>query len=488
MRKLLSSSPPPPPRRLHHSASAAETADQPQARPRRPVAPAPPTGRRSAASASTPPAWTAASSRATISTASPTATGPDHRDPRRPLQLRHVHHARRPVATAHPRDPRGGGARRPGSQDRRFLRELHGRGRGQRRRASRRCGRCWSGSRRSANRAELGRPRPAGCSARASPRRSAATSTSDDTQSRRDDRAADPGGLGLPDRDYYLSERRRPGPEARPPISAYLAQLLTLAGEPNADARAAAVLAFERRHRRGALDPGREPRRRARPTIAGRAPISRATRPGFDWTRYFQRDRRRRPAQLPRLAAERLHRHRRAIVSRDAARGAQGLSAAPPRSTTAAPYLSQPFRRRQFRLPRHRPQRHAAEPGALEARRRPGHRRDRRGRRPDLCRSAISRPRPRRAADELVRNVIAAMDRRLAEPDLDGARDQGAGARQARRLHPEDRLSRQLARLFERSRISRGDLLGNVIRADRVRISAQPRTSSAGRSTAANGA
>jgi putative endopeptidase len=52
------------------------------------------------------------------------------------------------------------------------------------------------------------------------------------------------GGLGLPNRDYYLS--KDPGlVSKRTAYQAYLAQLLKLAGEPNAEARAAAVLAFE---------------------------------------------------------------------------------------------------------------------------------------------------------------------------------------------------------------------------------------------------
>jgi putative endopeptidase len=52
------------------------------------------------------------------------------------------------------------------------------------------------------------------------------------------------GGLGLPDRDYYLS--KDPGLAAkRTAYQNYLVQLLKLAGEPNAEARAGAVMAFE---------------------------------------------------------------------------------------------------------------------------------------------------------------------------------------------------------------------------------------------------
>jgi putative endopeptidase len=51
-------------------------------------------------------------------------------------------------------------------------------------------------------------------------------------------------GLGLPDRDYYLSTDAKLV-EARNAYRAHIAKMLTLAGEPNAEARAAALLAFE---------------------------------------------------------------------------------------------------------------------------------------------------------------------------------------------------------------------------------------------------
>ena len=53
------------------------------------------------------------------------------------------------------------------------------------------------------------------------------------------------GGLGLPDREYYLSAEPALASK-RAAYQAYLAQLLTLAGETNAEARAAAVVQFER--------------------------------------------------------------------------------------------------------------------------------------------------------------------------------------------------------------------------------------------------
>ncbi|MFA5988596.1 MAG: M13-type metalloendopeptidase [Sphingomonas sp.] len=52
-------------------------------------------------------------------------------------------------------------------------------------------------------------------------------------------------GIGLPDRDYYLKDDAKLA-MVRTAYQAYLAKMLTLAGEPNAEARAAAVFAFEK--------------------------------------------------------------------------------------------------------------------------------------------------------------------------------------------------------------------------------------------------
>jgi putative endopeptidase len=51
-------------------------------------------------------------------------------------------------------------------------------------------------------------------------------------------------GLGLPDRDYYLNVNPKLT-EAKVAYQAHIAKMLTLAGEPNADARAEAIVAFE---------------------------------------------------------------------------------------------------------------------------------------------------------------------------------------------------------------------------------------------------
>jgi putative endopeptidase len=93
------------------------------------------------------------------------------------------------------------------------------------------------------------------------------------------------GGLGLPDRDYYLSGDATLT-QKRAAYQAYLAQLLTLAGEQNGEARAAAVVAFERSlaeaqwTRIQNRDENATYNRWPRAGFAQQAP-------GFDWSAYF---------------------------------------------------------------------------------------------------------------------------------------------------------------------------------------------------------
>ena len=68
------------------------------------------------------------------------------------------------------------------------------------------------------------------------------------------------GGIGMPDRDYYLSADPKLA-DTRAKYLEHLTNMLTLAGEPNAAARAKAILDFETKIAQGALDQGREPRR-----------------------------------------------------------------------------------------------------------------------------------------------------------------------------------------------------------------------------------
>jgi putative endopeptidase len=93
------------------------------------------------------------------------------------------------------------------------------------------------------------------------------------------------GGLGLPDRDYYLS--KDPGLVAkRTAYRSYLAQLLKLAGEANAEARAAAVLALETNIAKAHWTPVQS--RDATKTYNKwpRTGFARSA-PGFDWNAYL---------------------------------------------------------------------------------------------------------------------------------------------------------------------------------------------------------
>jgi len=93
-------------------------------------------------------------------------------------------------------------------------------------------------------------------------------------------------GLGMPDRDYYLS----PDPklaETKAAYQAHLARMLTLAGEPNAAPRAAAIVAFETAIAQASWT--RTESRDADKTY-NRMSVADLTRlaPGFDFPTYFR--------------------------------------------------------------------------------------------------------------------------------------------------------------------------------------------------------
>ncbi|HTJ62683.1 MAG TPA: M13 family metallopeptidase [Alphaproteobacteria bacterium] len=99
---------------------------------------------------------------------------------------------------------------------------------------------------------------------------------------------ASQGGMGLPDRDYYL-KTDADSVKLRNDYQAHIAKMLALAGESeaNATAHAKTVLAFETALAKGALD--RVSRRDPQKTyhLLKRAELDALT-PGFDWTAYFQ--------------------------------------------------------------------------------------------------------------------------------------------------------------------------------------------------------
>ncbi len=93
-------------------------------------------------------------------------------------------------------------------------------------------------------------------------------------------------GLGMPDRDYYLSTDAKLV-EARAAYQAHIAKMLTLAGEPDAQARAAALLAFETEIARVSwtrVDSRDATKTYNKMTVADLA----AKAPGFDFAGYFK--------------------------------------------------------------------------------------------------------------------------------------------------------------------------------------------------------
>ncbi|WP_375391462.1 M13 family metallopeptidase [uncultured Sphingomonas sp.] len=92
------------------------------------------------------------------------------------------------------------------------------------------------------------------------------------------------GGLGLPDRDYYLSDKPDMV-ELRAAYGRYVAQIMQLAGVPDASARAAAVVALEDRIARAQF--GIEESQDAHRVQSWRR-VEFATRaPGLDWTAFW---------------------------------------------------------------------------------------------------------------------------------------------------------------------------------------------------------
>ena len=216
-------------------------------------------------------------------------------------------------------------------------------------------------------------------------------------------------GLGLPDRDYYL--RDEPAlTSKRDAYRGYLTELLTLAGEQNAAARAAAVIAFERRLAEAHWT--RVENRDDERTYNKWTPAELdRNAPGFDWTLY--------------LREAGFSGQQNLLVSQPSAftRSAAAVAATPVAVLRdyamlrliddAAPYLSSRFVNTHF-----------AFHGTALAGTPQNEPRWKRGvtlvtmaLSDDVSRVYVERhfpPEARAAAEELVRNVIAAMDRRLA--------------------------------------------------------------------------
>ena len=259
------------------------------------------------------------------------------------------------------------------------------------------------------------------------------------------------GGLGMPDRDYYLQTDPKLA-EARGRLSPHLDKMLTLAGEPNAAARA----------RRSRVRNQRSPRshwtridsRDATKTY-NKMTRRRARKPGarLRFRRLFSGASAPTSSERHRRPAERLQGHRRSWSPRRRWRCSR-TSCWSARST-AMRAVSVRARSTRRISPSTAPSCRGTPEQEARWKRAVDFVTDATGRESARSMSRdISRPRPRRRPTSWSRTSSRAMDRRIDSSTWMAPETKVEGACQARRLHAQDRLSRPLARLFRRSRSS----------------------------------
>ena len=270
------------------------------------------------------------------------------------------------------------------------------------------------------------------------------------------------GGLGLPDRDYYLDETNEKFADARTKYQAYIAQVLTLAGYPDAQGKAARIFALEKK-----IATAHWSQVESRQIDKLYNPVARtaiaAQYPGFDWAPYLE---------AAGLAAQDTI----VITQPSAIKGAAGLIASEPLALwqdylafhtlrAAAPYLPKAHVDANFAFygtalsgaPQNQPRWKRAVDRTSE-----------------VLGEAVGAlyvaeyfpPEAKAKADELVKNIIAAMDTRLAGLEWMApatrtqARAKLAGFT-AKIGYPDKWLD------YSALEVVRGDALGNARRATR---------------------
>ncbi len=241
---------------------------------------------------------------------------------------------------------------------------------------------------------------------------------------------ANQGGLGLPDRDFYLLGGDS-FVETRAAYRTYLETLLRLAGDADAKAHAQQVYALETEARACAVVARGQPGRhqdlqphdpaRADETRAGRGlggvTSSAAGIPSIDRLSSDAAELRR--ARWPQLETTPMSTWKLYLRVRLLDANAQVLPKA--------------FRDAEFALPRQGSARPAAGQAALAARRRRRRRRARRGGRPGLRGAATSRRRAKARMQDLVANLLAAYGQSHRHPRLDDPGHQGGRRRRSSR-------------------------------------------------------
>ena len=382
--------------------------------------------------------------------------------PRRPAALGHVRRAApaQPWTTCARSSSGSPPTSRPRSrlrraEARRLLRRLHGRGGDRVRRASADRSRSSARSTRSRTCRRCG-PRSGACSRWASTSLFAFGSEEDRKDSSQVIAAALQGGLGLPERDYYLEDGREVRGAAREVRRARRedARARRRSRPTKAAADAKTILALETKLAKASQnnvdfrDPDKtSPPDDARGVLEGRRRTSRGrptsrsrTFPGGVTINVWQ----------PRL----LQGGQRAADVR-AARDWKTylrwhlLSAAAP--TSRSKFVDEDFAFNGKTLVRD-----ARDPAALEALRHRDGRRDGDGARPHLRQGALPARGQEAARDELVKNLLARARRRHQDARLDERGDEeGRGARRSRRSPPKIGYPDEVARLFD-ARVVRG--------------------------------
>jgi putative endopeptidase len=268
------------------------------------------------------------------------------------------------------------------------------------------------------------------------------------------------GGLGLPDRDYYLS--KDPALVAkRDAYRTYLVQLMKLAGAPNAESRAAAVLALETRIAQAHWTPVES--RDAEKTYNKLTPAQlTASAPTFAWARYLDEVG---VARSPNL----LVREPSAIAGTAKAIAAVPLAVAKDylrvhTLDSFAPYLSQPFVEANFAF------RGTALGGTPQIQ-------EEWKRGVNLVTGAMGEeigkiyvdryfpPEAKAEMDVLVKNVIAAMDRRIQGLTWMAPETKTRARAKLAAFTPKIGFPEEW-RDYSGLEVRRNDLLGNVIRAN----------------------
>ena len=399
--------------------------------------------------------------------------GQEHPDPRRQVQLRHVHQARRSVARAHARDLIEEAAKDPdsriGAAYASFMDEAARRGEGP--------GAVPARGSSEIRGAALARPSYAALYAAAEPHRrrharsaaSSARTTSSPTNIscrmvqrprharprllsvERRQAGRDPGQISGPS-DQHADAGRRD--ECRRPRQG--------------DRR------FRNQDRRGQLDPGRKPRRDQDLQQDDAAPSSPSARPGFDFARLSSRAASAQRRRADRRPAERDHR-RSPRWSSKAPLGVLKDQLLVRSLDSYAAYLPAAFDKENFAFYGTTLSGTPRAGSALEARGRASPP----ARSPTTSASSTSRkyfpPETKAAADALVKNVIAAMGRRIDKLDWMAPETKVKAHAKLAAFTPKIGYPEPVAATMSALEIDRGDLLGNAMRVEPVRLCLQYR-------------